>query len=100
MEEEKRVSLKVSSSESQSAYATIKDDGDLEVGTADTGDIAQLFMGGDHEFWVLVPAKAKDALLLALIQAHFNAPQCIDLFRDFVKKNGIEHKYETWTSGN
>ena len=50
----------------------IEENGDLRLSGHDIGDAPEEIFGDlDYEYWLTVPAAAKDQLLLALIKKHY-----------------------------
>jgi len=71
--------------------AEITEDGDLVIFGQDVGKTPREFWGdADYEFWVHVPAKYKDDVLLALLEKLYAGNRsAVDEFLDFMRSRGI-----------
>lgn len=78
--------------------AEINDSGDFTMYCQDVGKAPREFWGdSDYEFWVLVLAEHKDALLLALVEKLFGGrPKAVDEFDEFLKSKGIPSKWDSY----
>lgn len=78
--------------------ASINDDGDLVVSGQDVGKAPLEFWGdSDYEFWVYVPSKYKDHVLLALLEELYGGNgSAVSDFREFLKSRGIHSEFDTW----
>ena len=78
--------------------ATITEDGDLVITGQDVGKAPREFWGDeDYEFWVHVPAKYKDDVLLTLIKKLYAGRQsAVDEFRDLMRSRGVPVEFDTW----
>jgi hypothetical protein len=79
--------------------AELMDNGDLIVSGYDLGQLPQDFWREDSfEFWVTVPRKHKDHMLLVLIDKLYQGnPSAVSEFRELVKSTGIPHTSGTGT---
>jgi len=91
--------LEVRGPTSRFVDAEVREDGSLVVCGQDVGDLPRrMFDDGDYEFWVTVPARAKDDLLLALIESRWaGRDRAVDEFRDFCRERGVESEFGTWS---
>jgi len=69
----------------------INENGDLLFSGQDIGDAPEEIFGDlDYEYWLTVPAAAKDKLLLALIEKHYAGDALvISTLRDFMESRQI-----------
>ncbi|MBA2436349.1 MAG: hypothetical protein H0V54_14935 [Chthoniobacterales bacterium] len=75
--------------------AGIKDNGDLEMSGIDIGkSVEERFGSEDYEYWVTVPAKQKDAVLLSLLEAHYRGSGMAEVsFKQLLTEKGIPFKF-------
>lgn len=69
----------------------VENNGDVRFSGQDIGQApAKIFGDSDYEYWLTVPEKEKDRLLLALIEKHY-AGNCglISELRDLMAAKGI-----------
>lgn len=78
--------------------AEITDDGDLLFSGQDLGDSPrEIFGDSDYEYWLLIKAAHKDALLLALIEeAYAGNSKVISEFQGFLKSKGIPSEFHSF----
>ena len=83
---------------SRFTHAEIDENGRLLMLTQDIGRAVEEHWGdSDYEFWVTLPAAAKDRLLLALLAQQYTGRfSAVDEFRAFLDAAGIEYKFENW----
>lgn len=69
----------------------IQDNGDLLFSGQDTGDAPMEIFGDlDYEYWLTVPAAAKDCLLLAVLEKHYGGdPMLISTLRELMESGDI-----------
>lgn len=82
-----------------SISAQITEDGDLNVYGVDYGEAPERVWGADdYEYWIIVPAKEKDKVLLALLEKHYkdNASVVTEL-KDYLESKSIECQFMTWS---
>jgi hypothetical protein len=77
---------------------TVKPDGSVLMETQDMGENVERIWGdSDYEFWIDVPAAALPKLVFALLRDRYAGQAgAVDQFRDFCKKEAIEHKWDSW----
>ena len=77
---------------------TVKPDGSVSLETQDMGEYVERIWGdSDYEFWMDVPAGALTKLVFALLRDRYAGHSgAVDEFRDFCKKQQIEHKWASW----
>ena len=85
--------------EFRSVRLKIHPDGSLRLDCQDIGENVLNFWGDDdYEFWVDVPAGELRKLAFTLLREKFaNRSDAVDEFRDFCKREGVEHKWMSWT---
>jgi len=60
--------------------------------------VEQVWGDEDYEFWVDVPAMEIHNLLFALLRERYAGRSgAVDEFRAFCEKEGINHKWDSWT---
>jgi hypothetical protein len=77
---------------------TVKPDGWVLIETQDMGERVERIWGdSDYEFWIDVPASSLARLVFALLRDRYvGQAGAVDDFRDFCKKEGIDHKCGSW----
>jgi hypothetical protein len=77
---------------------TVKPDGAVVIDAQDTGEYVERTWGdSDYEFWVDIPAGALAKLVFALLRDRYaGQPGAVDNFRDFCRKEQIDHKWDSW----
>jgi hypothetical protein len=77
---------------------TVKPDGSVVMETQDIGEQVERIWGdSDYEFWIDVPAGALTKLVFALLRDRYAGQgRAVDAFRDFCKKEQIDHKWTSW----
>jgi hypothetical protein len=77
---------------------TVKPDSSVLMETQDLGENVERIWGdSDYEFWIDVPATALPKLVFALLRERYaGQPRAVDEFRDFCKKEAIDHKWDSW----
>jgi len=82
----------------RSVRLTVKPDGSIKIDAQDTGKYVEGTWGdSDYEFWVDVPAGALAKLAFALLRDRYAGHAgAVDAFRDFCKKEQIDHKWGSW----
>jgi hypothetical protein len=77
---------------------TVKPDGSVLMETQDIGEQVERIWGdSDYEFWIDVPAGALTKLVFALLRDRYAGQgRAVDEFRDFCKKEQIDHKWTSW----
>ncbi len=78
--------------------AEIDEKGDLVIFGHDIGKAPKEFWGdSDYEYWVTVPSKEKDKLLLAILEDMYkDDPFTVSKFRDFLSRKGIKSESGSW----
>jgi len=63
------------------------------------GELVRRVWGDDdYEFWVDVPATAVHKLVFALLRDRYaGRGGAVDEFNAFCEKDGIDHKWQSWT---
>jgi hypothetical protein len=76
----------------------VKPDGSIKMDAQDMGKTVEEVWGDDdYEFWVDVPAMALHKLVFSLLRKKYTARSAaVDEFCAFCKKEGIEHKWQSW----
>ena len=84
--------------EFRSVRLSVRVDGSLRLDAQDMGKFVEETWGdSDYEFWVDVPASALPKLVFALLREKYSARSgAVDEFREFCKKEGIEHEWDSW----
>ena len=72
---------------------SIKENGDLDMGLFEFGELVEKFMGGDHEVDVIVAKEDKDSVLLQLIQDKFKD---VSEFKKWLKEHDIPFTESSW----
>jgi hypothetical protein len=82
----------------RSVRLTVKPDGSVFMETQDMGEQVERIWGdSDYEFWIDVPAGALTKLVFALLRNRYAGQAgAVDEFRDFCKKEGIDHEWDSW----
>ena len=82
----------------RSVRLTVKPDGAVLMDAQDTGEYVERIWGdSDYEFWVDVPATALAKLAFALLRDRYaGRAGAVDEFREFCKKEQIDHKWDSW----
>jgi hypothetical protein len=83
----------------RSVRLNVRSDGSIRLDAQDMGKLVEEVWGDDdYEFWVDVPATALHKLVFALIREKYSGRSgSVDEFRAFCTKEGIEHKWDSWT---
>ncbi len=78
--------------------ADIGEKGELVISGQDVGDAPREFFGdSDYEWWVVVKAEHKDAVLLALIERVFGGTdRASDNFRAWLAEKGIPSEFGSY----
>ncbi len=76
----------------------IKENGDLLFSGQDIGEAPEEIFGDlDYEYWLTVPADAKDKLLLALIEKHYAGnSSVISELREFMESKQIPCSFSSY----
>ena len=82
----------------RSVRLTVKPDGSVLMDAQDTGEYVERIWGdSDYEFWMDVPAGALAKLVFVLLRDRYAGQAgAIDDFRDFCKREQIDHKWDSW----
>ncbi len=77
---------------------TVEPDGSVFMETQDMGEHVERIWGdSDYEFWIDVPAGALTRLVFALLRDRYaGRAGAVDEFRDFCKKQQVDHKWDSW----
>lgn len=78
--------------------ATLEADGKLVLSGCDAGPAAKEFFGdSDYEYWITVPAEARDRLLLELLKQCFgNRSTPSSDFMEWLKRLGIPYEFMSY----
>jgi hypothetical protein len=78
--------------------ARIEEAGDLLLSGQDIGEAPQQIFGkDDYEYWLRVPAAAKDRVLLALIEKLYGGnPSVVSELREFLESKEIPCKFHSF----
>ena len=83
-----------------SIYIDVKidDEGDLLLSGQDIGEAPEQIFGKDeYEYWLRVPAAAKDRVLLALIEKVYKGDaSVISELREFLESKDIPYNFHTF----
>ena len=84
--------------EFRSIRLELREDGSLRLDCQDIGESVKRILGDDdYEFWVDVPASEMRKLTFALLRDKYaNRQGAVDEFRDFCKREGVEHQWMSW----
>jgi hypothetical protein len=84
--------------EFRSVCLAVNADGSVKLDAQDMGPgVEKIWGDDDYEFWVDVPAAALHKMVFALLREKYSGRGgAVDEFRAFCKKEGIEHKWDSW----
>jgi hypothetical protein len=84
--------------EFRSVRLSVHADGSLRLDAQDMGKFVEETWGdSDYEFWIDVPSSALPKLVFVLLREKYSARSgAVDEFREFCKKEGIEHEWDSW----
>ena len=85
--------------EFRSVRLNVPDEGALRLSCQDMGETVEQFWGDDdYEFWVDVPVGELRKLVFVLLREKYAGRSgAVDEFRDFCKREGVEHQWMSWT---
>jgi hypothetical protein len=81
-----------------SIQAEVSGNGDLLMRGQDVGQFPTESRNiEEYEFWVTVPAKAKDQLLLTLLEKLYKGNSAaVEQFCEFLRENDIPFEFKSW----
>ena len=82
----------------RSVRLSVERDGLVRLDAQDMGKLVEEIWGdGDYEFWIDVPGAAIHKLVFALLRDRYAGRSgAVDEFGAFCKKEGIDHKWDSW----
>jgi hypothetical protein len=83
----------------RSIRLSVETNGSVRLDAQDMGELVEQVWGDDdYEFWVDVPAKEIRKLVFALLRDRYlDQSDAVDKFRAFCEREGIAHKWMSWT---